>query len=700
MIDLKALQQAGGGAFALPGAGGRAGLLSRFGDIGLAVMALVVIALIVLPMPPWVLDILIAANIALGVLVLLFALYVPTPTAFSTFPSVLLFTTLFRVALNVATTRQILLHGHAGDIVDTFGNYVVAGSLLVGLVIFAIITIVQFIVVSKGSERVAEVGARFVLDAMPGKQLAIDADLRAGLITQAEATRQRDKLGLESQFFGSMDGAMKFVKGDAIAGIVIVFVNLLGGMAMGMLVMGLSAGDAVRKFAVLAIGDGLVTQIPAFFIALAAGIVVTRTNSEGTQHLAEQIGRQFSLQPRALLIAGCTIALFALVPGFPVLPFLLIGAALAVIGFRQGKDLVQQVAEGASRQVANAAREGDPLPVAVEDAASAPFAPIAIEFAPEHFERLSLAELGDEIGVLRERLRATIGLPFPGVSIRRGRAGAAGLPRVLLMETPAAHFEAVADGRAFARAAVQEVWRVMLRHAPEFVGVQETRALLTQVERRYPDLVREALGLIGLPPMANLLAALVADGVPLRDLRSVLEAVVDHGGPNTPLPLLVERVRAACSRGLCALLKGDDGALTVMPLAPELEHMLRAQALPPGADGLAQFPFEAVERVAKRLKAVLPTLPEGQRPVLLTASDLRAGLQRQLRAFMPELPVLAHTEVDPSVPIRALGHLALAEDGAAAGAAAAVAAAAAGPTTPGPSATSPAPRSPVLQPVA
>jgi type III secretion protein V len=696
MIDLKALQQAGGGGLPLPG-GPRAGLLSRFGDIGLAVMALVVIALIVLPMPPWALDILIAANIALGVLVLLFALYVPTPTAFSTFPSVLLFTTLFRVALNVATTRQILLHGHAGDIVDTFGNYVVAGSLLVGLVIFSIITIVQFIVVSKGSERVAEVGARFVLDAMPGKQLAIDADLRAGLITQAEATRQRDKLGLESQFFGSMDGAMKFVKGDAIAGIVIVFVNLLGGMAMGMLVMDLPAGEAVRKFAVLAIGDGLVTQIPAFFIALAAGIVVTRTNSENTQHLAEQIGRQFSLQPRALLVAGCTIALFALVPGFPVIPFLLIGALLAVIGFRQGKELVEQVAQGASRQIANAGRDGDPTPVMVEDAASAQFAPIALEFTPEQLERLSLPDLGDELGALRERLRATLGLPFPGVSIRRGRSGAAGLPRVLLMETPVSAFELPSDARGFANAAVRELWRVMLRHAPEFVGVQETRALLSQVERRYPDLVREALSLIGLPPMANLLAALVADGVPLRDLRTVLEAVVDHGGPNTPLPLLVERVRAACSRGLCAQLKGDDGALSVLPLAPEIEHMLRAQALPPGPDGLAQFPFEAVERVAQRLKLVLPTLPQGQRAVLLTASDLRAGLQRQMRAFLPELVVLAHTEVDPGVPMRALGHLALSDDGAAGGAAPAAAPEPAAPAAAAAIAQAAAARSPVLQ---
>jgi type III secretion protein V len=665
MIDLKALQQgmlADGTA-----APRRASLAGRFGDVALAGLALIVIALMVLPMPLWALDTLISLNIALGILLMLFALYVPTPLAFSTFPTVLLFTTMFRVSLNVATTRQILLNGHAGDIIDTFGNHVIAGSLLVGLVVFFIITIVQFIVIAKGAERVAEVGARFTLDAMPGKQLAIDSDLRAGLISQAEAIRQRDKLSAESQFFGAMDGAMKFVKGDAIAGIVIVFVNLLGGMAMGMLVLDMSAADAVHKYSVLSIGDGLVTQIPALFISMAAGIVVTRTSGgEGSQHLAEQIGMQFAMQPRALLVAGAVIALFAAVPGFPAIPFLAIGGFCAYAGFRQGKHLVEQVQSTALRQIPNAGREGDALPVNVEDAQTAPFAVLAIEIPADALAKLSLGDLSSELGILRERLRSTLGIPFPGVSIRRARKGTRSGPTLLLMETPVAAVDIASapNPKAAARRIVMALYQLVQRHAKDLIGVQETKWLLTQTEKKYPDLVREALGMIGLPPMANLLAALVSEGVPLRDMRTILETVVDHGMSQLPQPAMVDKVREACSRSLCNALVGPAGLLNVMPLAAEAEQALRSRALPPTQDGVVQFPFELVERLADRVRALLPpenTSSPAARPVVLCASDVRAGLQRQLRAFLPEVVVLAHTEVSTSVQVRAIGAVSLDE---------------------------------------
>ncbi|MFN9806523.1 MAG: FHIPEP family type III secretion protein, partial [Betaproteobacteria bacterium] len=296
----------------VPTNAGQGATASRYSDIALAMLAVMVIVLMVLPLPAWMLDALIAINIASGIVLLLFALYVPTPLAFSTFPSVLLFTTLFRIALNVATTRQILLHAHAGDIIDAFGRLVVGGSLIVGLVIFLIITIVQFIVIAKGAERVAEVGARFTLDAMPGKQMSIDSDLRAGLLSQNEALARRRELVQESQFFGAMDGAMKFVKGDAIAGMIIVVVNLLGGMAIGALVLDMPLMQAVQKYSVLSIGDGLVTQIPALFIAMAAGVVVTRTApDESSANLGGQIGHQLASQPRALILGGVVMALFS-----------------------------------------------------------------------------------------------------------------------------------------------------------------------------------------------------------------------------------------------------------------------------------------------------------------------------------------------------------------------------------------------------
>ena len=331
---------------------------SALSDLGLATLVVAVIVMMALPLPAWSLDMLVAVNIALAVLLLLVALFIPTPLAFSTFPAVLLVTTLFRISLNVATTRQILLHAHAGDIIAAFGRLVVGGSLVVGLVVFLIITVVQFIVVAKGAERVAEVSARFTLDAMPGKQMSIDADLRAGMLSQAEAVQRRRELVQESQFYGAMDGAMKFVKGDAIAGIVIVLVNLLGGIAIGTLSMGLGFGAAVQKFSVLSIGDGLVTQIPALFVSIAAGIAITRTAPDGSANLGQQIGRQLGGQPRALLMSAGVMVLFAGVPGFPTFTFLGLAALLGVLGVTltrtpraQGQQRAEQGARGVRQPV-------------------------------------------------------------------------------------------------------------------------------------------------------------------------------------------------------------------------------------------------------------------------------------------------------------------------------------------------------------
>ena len=339
---------------------------SALSDLGLATLVVAVIVMMALPLPAWSLDMLVAVNIALAVLLLLVALFIPTPLAFSTFPAVLLVTTLFRISLNVATTRQILLHAHAGDIIAAFGRLVVGGSLVVGLVVFLIITVVQFIVVAKGAERVAEVSARFTLDAMPGKQMSIDADLRAGMLSQAEALQRRRELVQESQFYGAMDGAMKFVKGDAIAGIVIVLVNLLGGIAIGTLSMGLGFGAAVQKFSVLSIGDGLVTQIPALFVSIAAGIAITRTAPDGSANLGQQIGRQLGGQPRALLMSAGVMVLFAGVPGFPTFTFLGLAALLGVLGVTLTRTPRAQGQQRAEQEVPSAAREGDKNPVLLQ----------------------------------------------------------------------------------------------------------------------------------------------------------------------------------------------------------------------------------------------------------------------------------------------------------------------------------------------
>src|SRR5581483_9723191 len=299
-------------------------------DILLAVGVVAIVALMILPMPLLVIDSLVALNVLFGVGLLLLAIYIPGPTAFASFPSVLLLTTLFRLSLSIAITRLILLDADAGHIIETFGQLVVGGNLVVGLVVFLIITVVQFIVIAKGAERVAEVAARFTLDAMPGKQLSIDSDLRSGLIDKDEARRRRGFLERESQLNGALDGAMKFVKGDAIASIIIVIVNLLGGLTIGVLQKDMSAGEAVQVYSILTIGDGMVAQIPALLSAMAAGLVVTRSAGEGRDgHLGESIGRQITAQPRALLATGVVALLLALVPGFPMAVFI----AVAVVAF-------------------------------------------------------------------------------------------------------------------------------------------------------------------------------------------------------------------------------------------------------------------------------------------------------------------------------------------------------------------------------
>ena len=309
----------------------REGVLNRYSDLFLVAGIVAIVAMMILPLPIWLIDVLVAANIASGIVLLLLGVYIASPVEFSVFPSVLLMTTLFRLSLSIATTRMILLNGDAGHIIDTFGKVVAGGNLVVGLVVFLIITVVQFIVIAKGAERVAEVAARFSLDAMPGKQLSIDSDLRSGLIDKDEAKRRRKHLEQESKLHGSLDGAMKFVKGDAIAGIVIIVINLLGGLAIGVMMMEMEVGAAVTKYSILTIGEGMVAQIPALLGAMAAGLIVTRNGDEDDKHLGDAMRKQITAKPRVLLVAGGICVLMALVPGFPWLVFLML--ALAFVSF-------------------------------------------------------------------------------------------------------------------------------------------------------------------------------------------------------------------------------------------------------------------------------------------------------------------------------------------------------------------------------
>lgn len=432
------------------------GLLGRVGerkDILLVVLLLAVVFMMVLPLPPLLLDILIAVNITISVVLLMMSVYIGSPLQFSVFPAVLLITTLFRLALSVSTTRMILLQADAGQIVNTFGSFVVGGNLVVGIIIFLIITIVQFLVITKGAERVAEVSARFSLDAMPGKQMSIDGDMRAGVIDVNEARARRAVIEKESQMFGSMDGAMKFVKGDAIAGLIIIVVNILGGIAIGVTQKGLSTADALQLYAVLTVGDGMVSQVPALLIAITAGIIVTRVSSDESADLGSDIGEQVVAQPKALLIGGLLLVLFGLIPGFPTLTFLalalLVGGGGYFMLWRQraqasagSRDLPALLAQGAGAPSAKArGKAGGGKPKAGRLAEQEEFAltvPLLIDVDASLQERLEAMSLNEELVRVRRALYLDFGVPFPGIHLRFNEAMGDGEYLVQLQEVPVA----------------------------------------------------------------------------------------------------------------------------------------------------------------------------------------------------------------------------------------------------------------------
>jgi type III secretion protein V len=671
---------------------------ARHSDLALAALVVAVIVMMALPLPPWSLDILVAVNIAIGVVILLVALFIPSPLAFSTFPSVLLITTLFRISLNVATTRQILLNAHAGDIITAFGKLVVGGSLVVGIVVFLIITIVQFIVIAKGAERVAEVGARFTLDALPGKQMSIDADVRAGLITQSEAIARRNNLIQESQFYGAMDGAMKFVKGDAIAGIVIVLVNLLGGIAIGTMVMNLSFGAAIQKFAILSIGDGLVTQIPALFLSIAAGIAITRNESQNSANLGDQIASQIMAQPRALMLGAGVMLLFALVPGFPTFTFLGLGLSVAALSLLLMRVATKSAAAKGVSEVMGAAREGEHLPVLLQADGGSTIAPSSfrLELSDALANSIGAPNLDTALARARLRLKEDYGLPFPGLALRissnLGERSMAlsvqdlmdttiNLPADALLAYPGsdvAAFDALpalpdavpelllpgkwiatdqSDAAANAQCQTMEddavvahaVMLVVQKYPAAALGVQEVRQMVRDIEWRYPDLLREAQAVVPLPRMADLMAALAREQVPLTDFPGLLQALVTNASSVADASDLYEACRLALARNILArqLMPGQN-VVSVVDLDPAFEARLRS-GLVAKSDGpaLALDPPVATAAVAA-LREGFAAAGAGSMRTLLLPSDLRRATSRLFRGSLPRVRFVSQEEVAAS----------------------------------------------------
>jgi type III secretion protein V len=665
----------------------------------LAMAVVAVIFLLVLPIPAPVMDVLIACNLFLSCLLLSLSLYVTGITAFSTFPVVLLLSTLFRLGISVATTRLILLDGHAGSIVDTFGNFVVGGEVLVGLVIFIIVTVVQFLVVTKGAERVAEVSARFCLDAMPAKQLAIENELRANLIDQAEAKRQRSQVSTESQLLGAMDGAMKFVKGDAIAGMVIVVVNLLGGLASGLLTKGMNFSQAVAHYSVQTVGDGLVAQIPALLTCLTAAILVTRVDSAtkpGKDEKARTFGGdllgQLGAYPKALWGLSMVMVVFALIPGMPAAVFICLAIAAAAAAYFSAQFVQGQPAAGAKGSARNDATDAEVVHefTQVEQ--------LQLAFPADKGEDLESAQaLSQEITRARNDLVKVMGMSMPAVTYPRDEKLPSDVLELRVYEIPMTRLpyrpdDVAIDGRDAARAAelpgafVEEgagasgtnvvwlhpatlvahedlqrvavpwvkalrhrVYRKLLRYAPRFTGVQTAQRYMTWMEAWMPELAKELQKNISTSKLADVAQRLLREGVSIRNMRLIMETLADVGQREREPAVLTEFVRYALREQLCHEL-AHDRRLDVFVLAPELEEML-TQSIRQGAGG--SFLALSPEDSARVIDAVRNTLIEHQLPgeqsVIVCAQDIRRFVRTMLEPDLPDLVVLALSELSPEV---------------------------------------------------
>ncbi len=607
------------------------GLLKR-GECLVGVVVVLAAALLILPVPPGLMDFLLALNIGLSVVLLLLALQVGETLKVAAFPTMLLVATLFRLALNVSTTRLILLRADAGEVIRAFGSFVVAGNPLVGGVLFVILTVVQFIVIAKGSERVAEVTARFTLDAMPGKQMSIDADLRSGAVDQQEAGRRRARLERESQFHGSMDGAMKFVKGDAVAGMVITAVNILGGLLVGVVQRGLPVPEAVGTYTVLTIGDGLVSQIPALLISTAAGLVVTRVRSEKKgSTLGRQIGAPIGGHPEVLLLSGGVLAVLGLVPGMPTLSFCILGAALILGG-----------SLAARSKRAGAEGEDDQPLVRPE--------PVILQLDPldggEDPLRVSLeAE--------RSRIQEELGVPVP--AIRVVPSGSRNRWTLFVHEMPVAGGPVERANRA---GLVEEISRALRRSAPRFVGVQETQDMLDRLERVQPALVREVVPrLVPTILLAEILCRLVEEGVPVRNLRGILATLAEWARTEADPAALAERVRESLKAVISRQI-APDGRLEALLLDPAVEQLLDgAVNRTPEGTTLGLDPEDGQAIICGFERAVQSN---GADLVILTRPELRRPFWKLMSTAYPAVRVVSFLELDPGTAVQPAGKIELA----------------------------------------
>jgi len=667
-------------------------------------IVIAIVLMLVLPLPTWLLDILIAINLCVSGLMVVVSMYVAGPTGFSTFPAVLLITTLFRLALEVATTRRILLNADAGHIVETFGNFVVGGNLVVGLVVFLILTVVQFIVITKGSERVSEVAARFSLDAMPGKQMSIDSDLRAGLLTADEARKKRAELANENQLHGAMDGAMKFVKGDSIAGIFIVAVNLIGGITIGTLQAGMSASTAMHLYSVLSIGDALIAQIPALLISLAAGMITTRVTSgdkkdgDESSNIGRDIVAELFREPKALLTAAAIMFLFGLIPGMPTSVFL---ALMLLVGGAGAVGLMIPALEGKRREASTESERNNARIVDLTSFNST--RPFMVRMAESMRNGPFTHRITGEVRVMRNSILEINGIPdLAPIDFEYSNRVPNGRVQFLMAEVPlidveirlgwAASTESTArltelgfhaeedslvgtrrrrvwvkldDPMALREANVPFMpWEAvfasdmkveMLRNCQMFVGVQEAMRFTRWADRRFPELGKELIKAVTLPRLSDIIQRLARESVSLRNTRLLLETVLEWSPKERDADTVADYVRLAMKRQLCYEV-ARDGLIEVVLLSPELEDQLRSAIRQTNQGSYLDLDPELEQTLLDRLSELsgtggTPALP----PVLVTAADLRRSVRKLIEEEFFSVPVFSFSELTQHARVQPVG---------------------------------------------
>ncbi|MEY2115955.1 MULTISPECIES: flagellar biosynthesis protein FlhA [Rhodanobacter] len=677
--------------------------LARRG-LGAPVMMLVMLAMLMLPLPPFLLDMLFSFNIALSLVILLAVVYVMRPLEFAAFPTVVLMATLLRLALNIASTRVVLLHGHdgpgaAGKVIEAFGEFVIGGNFAVGLVVFAIITIINFVVVTKGATRVSEVTARFTLDAMPGKQMAIDADLNAGLLTQDQARERRQEVREEADFYGSMDGASKFVRGDATAGILILIINIVGGFFVGVMQHGLSAGEAAKTYTLLTIGDGLVAQVPALMLSVATAIIVTRVSK--SQDMGKQVIGQVFGQPRALGVAAAVLTVMGLIPGMPNVAFLLLGASCGGVAWlllKRERETRARLAESTAEKPAPTVAP-ERVELGWEDVASVD--PLGLEVGYRLIPLVDVHQGGELMGRIksvRRKLSQELGFLVPAVHIRDNLDLGPNTYRITLMGVPMGEAEvhnerlmAINPGQVHGTLqgiatqdpafGLEAVWiesgqrelaqsygytvvdpatviathlsHILQGHAHELLSHQDVQQLLDRLAATAPKLVEDLVPKrLTLGVVVKVLQNLLAERVPIRNMRSIVESLAEHAGQSQDPGVLTAAVRVALGRQIVQEITGLGTEVPVITLAPELEQILLGSLSGGGVAGAAVEPGLADRLQQSVADAARRQELSGEPAVLLVAPLLRPWLARFTRHVAQNLHVLAYNEVPDNRRVR------------------------------------------------